>query len=681
MITESGTKRMVGILAFLICASLIPSVFSAELSTESDVEWTIGIYMCGTDLESNWGAATTDIVQILGAGIPENVTILLLTGGTKVWNPNGFPSYKYITPSSEVTQLWKIDNKGMHLIEDLGEQLDMGDPKTLTYLLETMVNDYPAKRLMLNIWNHGGGPISGVAFDEYTDNSLSLLEIKSVFEKVLQKTGGKKIDLLGFDACLMSSMETAALLSPYADYMIASPEVMYGWVYIYWLEKLNEAEGNMEADVLGRHIVDGLIYRESNSDSGWTQSKVSTGALVDLSKMDKLVTAFNDMALELSTNVLTDDEIYAKVARQAERVDPMSNGKYGLLDLYDFAYSMTPYLKSSIDVMMAVGIPPGTMPKHFLGEVDGGAVIYRGTSETHKKGVGLTFYYPTIKTDIEENAVDVYRGLKVSDSYTSYLYNTIVAVDNLRGFKGDMTVEMGDTNYNYELVLSDDELIGVKAVEYIITREIFDDEGTKVVSYLLGRDQGDWDFESGIFADNYDGMTWYAINGNICSMDVSELELGISNEEGEPFDILSIPVFIDDEDSLSTMTILLAINEDNSGYKALILGFTSDNETISSRLRLPLRSTKIYTTLQEFSGDFSADLLDSDIEANILFKKSNTPIPFIDEDEDGYFYIDFAHMLVTDLDDGNDGKNVCYFMITDMRNELHLSEPLDCSQI
>ncbi|MCR5235609.1 MAG: hypothetical protein K6E34_00220 [Lachnospiraceae bacterium] len=31
-------------------------------------------------------------------------------------------------------------------------------------------------------------------------------------------------DFIGFDACLMATVETAYMLSPYADYMIASEE-------------------------------------------------------------------------------------------------------------------------------------------------------------------------------------------------------------------------------------------------------------------------------------------------------------------------------------------------------------------------------------------------------------------------------------------------------------------------
>ncbi|EKC56272.1 Peptidase C11, clostripain, partial [human gut metagenome] len=31
-----------------------------------------------------------------------------------------------------------------------------------------------------------------------------------------------KLEWIGFDACLMSSLEVASVLAPYADYMIAS---------------------------------------------------------------------------------------------------------------------------------------------------------------------------------------------------------------------------------------------------------------------------------------------------------------------------------------------------------------------------------------------------------------------------------------------------------------------------
>lgn len=59
---------------------------AARLKKLEKSDWTIAVYMCGTDLESSHGAATADLIEMLEADIPKDVTLLVMTGGTKTWN-------------------------------------------------------------------------------------------------------------------------------------------------------------------------------------------------------------------------------------------------------------------------------------------------------------------------------------------------------------------------------------------------------------------------------------------------------------------------------------------------------------------------------------------------------------------------------------------------------------------
>lgn len=54
-------------------------------------DWAVCIYMCGTDLESGQGSATLDLLEMLMADIPDNVKLMVMTGGTKKWNPSNTP--------------------------------------------------------------------------------------------------------------------------------------------------------------------------------------------------------------------------------------------------------------------------------------------------------------------------------------------------------------------------------------------------------------------------------------------------------------------------------------------------------------------------------------------------------------------------------------------------------------
>ena len=88
-------------------------------------------------------------------------------------------------------------------------------------------------------------------------------------------------DFVGFDACLMCTVETAKMLSPYADYMIASEETepSSGWFYTEWLNALAENPA-MASEDLGRLIVDDFVPEEEERSDYETY----TLSLIDLSQ-------------------------------------------------------------------------------------------------------------------------------------------------------------------------------------------------------------------------------------------------------------------------------------------------------------------------------------------------------------------------------------------------------------
>lgn len=50
--------------------------------------WTVFVYLCGTDLESDSGFATYDIEEMLEASTGSNVRFIVQTGGTYEWQNN-----------------------------------------------------------------------------------------------------------------------------------------------------------------------------------------------------------------------------------------------------------------------------------------------------------------------------------------------------------------------------------------------------------------------------------------------------------------------------------------------------------------------------------------------------------------------------------------------------------------
>ena len=47
--------------------------------------WAVYWYLCGSDLESEGGFATDDLLELLEVRLPENVTVVIETGGAVEW--------------------------------------------------------------------------------------------------------------------------------------------------------------------------------------------------------------------------------------------------------------------------------------------------------------------------------------------------------------------------------------------------------------------------------------------------------------------------------------------------------------------------------------------------------------------------------------------------------------------
>src|SRR3989338_4999628 len=160
------------------------------------------------------------------------------------------------------------------------QKLDFGSALTLIDCLDWAIEDYPAEHYALILWNHGIGILDNIAgrttapSDFFIFNTeTNMLEINRTIEYLeylrqknelrgicfgdtygtyltnqrlhyaLQEAHinflkGKKIDIIGFDACLMSMIEVGNLIRPYSDFMVSSQELELGtgWPYHKVLE-------------------------------------------------------------------------------------------------------------------------------------------------------------------------------------------------------------------------------------------------------------------------------------------------------------------------------------------------------------------------------------------------------------------------------------------------------------
>ena len=246
--------------------------------------WTLCLYLCGSNLESKQGWATRTLEELTGARVPNNVTVAIQTGGSREWQND--------TVSAEETGRYVIENGTLTPVET-APAASMGEAETLAEFLRFCAERYPADRTAVVLWNHGGGPLRGACFDEQNGfDALSLAELDAAFAAGREARDGKRYDIIGFDACLMSSLETAAQLADDGDYLVASEEIEpgAGWDYTAPLAAMGRYAA--PADV-AKAVCDGYMQKCDSRGKG----AAATLAAIDLGKIGA-VSAALDAALD-----------------------------------------------------------------------------------------------------------------------------------------------------------------------------------------------------------------------------------------------------------------------------------------------------------------------------------------------------------------------------------------------
>ena len=109
------------------------------------------------------------------------------------------------------------------VLQDLGRDYDMAKSDSLANSIASAMKEFPSKHFFLVCADHGSG-WQGAHHSEKTDSWMNTSDLEDGLKKAQELTG-KKVDVIGFDECLMASTEVAHQLAPYANYLVASEEV------------------------------------------------------------------------------------------------------------------------------------------------------------------------------------------------------------------------------------------------------------------------------------------------------------------------------------------------------------------------------------------------------------------------------------------------------------------------
>ncbi|HWM34754.1 MAG TPA: clostripain-related cysteine peptidase [Pseudolysinimonas sp.] len=181
----------------------------------------------------------------------------------------------------------KVKRGGSEVIRDVGET-NTGDPDVLAEFIAETIQDYPAAHYALILNDHGSS-WPGVGADGSADNDqLTLPELQEGIGAGLEQAGVAKLDLIGFDACLMATYETASMLQDLGDRMLSSAELEpgYGWDYT----TLETAARGGTVDQVAAAIIKG--FAEQSLAEGESQVTLSSIDLTKMAAVDDAVDAF-----------------------------------------------------------------------------------------------------------------------------------------------------------------------------------------------------------------------------------------------------------------------------------------------------------------------------------------------------------------------------------------------------
>ena len=291
-------------------------------------DWTILVYMDGdNDLAAS---ALNDLNEMEAAGSSKSVNLLV-----QLDRPGGDGALRYrLLGDGDETAV------STPPLADLGE-VNMGDPQTLADFIAWGLTTYPANRAALILWDHGAG-WQGVAFDNDSagfglPDNLSLGDLSGALAAAQAQTNRPLLDIIAFDACLMSQLDVLAAIRPFAHYAIASEEVTpgQGWDYHSWLSRLY-GQPALNAAGLARLLVDDFAaaYTQANPDDFVTM------AAIDLTRLPDLTYAVESLAQTLLADPVFVAGAVSDARSGAEafaRVYASDFERYAAIDLGHFA--------------------------------------------------------------------------------------------------------------------------------------------------------------------------------------------------------------------------------------------------------------------------------------------------------------------------------------------------------
>ena len=405
-------RRWIPVVLFVFLAVLAVSAFA---ETAAPKQYTVMYYMCGSDLERDHGQMTAELAAILSSRFnTEAVNSIGLLGGTPRWAASQF--------DPEVLSVVNISGRRPKAVDTM-PLAPMDDPATLTAFLDYCLDNYPADHYILVISDHGGGPLLGCCKDLISKGIMNSLSLKQAFENSRLAQSG--LDIITFDCCLMGSAEIANIVYPYAKYMVATEDSMFGIGY-EWLAGLENDGSVLDTAV---RIADSTYKKNRDTIRRQHAAEKNSVSVIDLEKMPAVVQAMNDYFT--GETAVVDTERFSALSNH--RRDSVS---FGITESGGF---------SGYDLVDA-GSLIGELEKQGGSSGETLMSAFRDAVAYHAADVdgclGLTLYHPYSNKKQAADSMEVYAGLGFSPSYVDYVirYTAIMTDQPLARWENLLTV-------------------------------------------------------------------------------------------------------------------------------------------------------------------------------------------------------------------------------------------------
>ena len=282
---------------FLLLASclFLSATAFAQIDAPVVKKWTFIVYLNGDNNLDSFGDVNINQMKQVGSSADVNVIVL-----------------RDRANQSTSAKIYYVQKGSLKTVKDFGKNLDMGDYRTMIDLFQYSVTNYPAEHYVFDIWNHGGGwgkrssDFRDISWDDGSGHHITTPQMGIAMAEMVKINNGKKIDLIGTDACLMQMAEVVNEVGPSVTAMVASEETEpgNGWDYAAPLAFLTK-NPNATGIEVGDQIAAAYI---TTASSGLQQSVVAVDDLmVAKEKLSALAT------LLAKFDVLSKDQVKAAI--------------------------------------------------------------------------------------------------------------------------------------------------------------------------------------------------------------------------------------------------------------------------------------------------------------------------------------------------------------------------------